>query len=196
MLEQKFELDDKSVRQLMQAMNAMEDDSKKQLSKDMKTKIKPLGNEIARKVPSESPFIGMTRNRYGRVQWEQPKAKVSVTPGKSTRQRGWASVVTLILEHKTALGFAYTENAGPRRKSKRPMTRAYQRRTDSAPRQHANTRQGDALIAKAKKVSTDNFAAGHFAYGNFLRLRPAMIGIAQVAIDAAAKRFSIKVERR
>lgn len=177
-------------------MKELDDNSLNGLRKDLKTRIKPLGNEIAKKVPTESPFSGMSRNYYGRVQWSQPTAKVSVTPGKSTRQRGWASVVTLILEHKTRLGFNYVENAGPRRKSKKPMTRTYQRRQDSAPRQHTNSTQGDALIKKAKSLSADNYAAGHFAYGNFLRLKPVMIILAKDTLKKVEQKFNVKVGRR
>jgi len=193
-----YELDDASVRRLTRLMKEAEESSVAQLRNDLKARILPLGSEVARKVPTESPFIGMTRNRNGRVTWGQPKAKVSVTPGRSTRQKGWASMVTIILENKKNLGFSYTENAGPRRKKPRPNARSYKRGIDGGVREsgHINNGQGDALIRKAKRESKNNFKAGHFAYGNFLKLRPVMIKIAQDSLNRFAKKFDVKLGRR
>lgn len=198
MITNTYELDDKSVRELTGILKEMEDTSVAEVRKDLRTRIVPLAGEIARKVPTESPFVGMAKNKIGRVQWSQPKAKVSVTPGKSTRQKGWASMVTIILEDKKKLGFAYTENAGPRRKKPRPNARSYKRSIDSVAREsgHVNNGQGDALIAKAKRESPFGFAAGHFAYGHFLRSRPVIIQIAQVTLDGFAKKFSVKLGRK
>lgn len=198
MIKNTYELDSASVRRLTRLLKEAEETSVAELRNDLKVRILPLGNEVARKVPTESPFIGMARNRNGRVTWGQPKAKVSVTPGRSTRQKGWASMVTIILENKKQLGFSYTENAGPRRKKPRPMARSYKRGIDSAVREegHLNNGQGDALIRKAKKVSKFNFKAGHFAYGHFLKLRPVMISIAQNSLNQFAKKFSVKLGRR
>ncbi len=190
-----FKLDDDAIRKLNRVMKEADPKSVTALRRDLRTRIQPIGREVAGRVPTESPFKGMRRNLTGRVQWSVPKVRVSFAPGRSVRQRGWAPVVTVVLEDKKKLGFAYTENAGPRRRPKRPETRSYQRQGDSVTRTHANTTQGDALIAKAKRASSFNFKAGHFAYGHFLKRRPLMIQLAQVTLNKVAKEFSVKLER-
>ena len=196
MLITKIDLDAASLNKVLREMRELDQESTAKLRKDFKTKLNPFASTIARTVPSSSPFKGMRANYYGRVQWEQPKGRVSATPGKSTRAKGWAPVVSIIIEHKSALGFAYTENAGTRRKQKRPMSREYQRKTDSKLRRHRNTTQGDALIKKARQVSKFDFKAGHFAYGEFLSRRPAIIGLAQIVLKDVMKSYNKKVGRR
>lgn len=196
MLSTQVELDAASVNKVLKELKELDPKSTAKLRKDFKTRLNPFAGSIASSVPSESPFKGMRRNYYGRVQWEQPKGRVSATPAKSTRAKGWAPIVTIIVEHKSALGFAYTENAGTRRKQKRPMSREYQRKGDSRKRQHKNTTQGDFMIEKARQVSKFNFKAGHFAYGTFLSKRPEIIMLAQFTLEQVMKSYNKKVERR
>lgn len=188
----KVEIDSRQVEELISKMKELDPNSIKALRREMRTRLKPLGNQVANNVPSSSPFIGMDRNYYGKVQWAVPTARISVTPSKSAKRRGWAPLVTLIIENKEKLGFAYTEHAGARRKAKRPMSKKYKRRTDNVERSHRVTSQGDALIDKAKQASKYNYKAGHFAYGKFLSLQPQMIMIAQDVIDGVMKKFNVK----
>jgi len=195
MLEQQIQLDAKALRQTLNELKQLDPDSTKQLRSDFKIRLLPFANAIANQVPTESPFKGMNRNYYGAVQWAQPSGKVSATPGRGTGNRGWANILTIIIENKKALGFAYTENAGTRRKSKKPMSKTYQRHTDSVVRQHRNTTQGDALIQKARQASKNDFKSGHFAYGFFLSQRPMIIAQAQLVLKKVMKRYNKKVER-
>jgi len=181
----------RSVDMLVAGLKELGKDAQADLGKNMRRSVLPLGKIVASQVPTGSPFKGMQRNYYGEVQWQQPTAKLSVTPN---RKRGeWTPLVSLLLTGKPKLGFDYAENAGPRRRAPKSQSKTYQRQTDSVTRSHSVTTQGNFLIKKARQVSKNNFKAGHFAYGNFLKLRPAMITIAVLSLEQTARKWNVKV---
>ena len=190
------EIDSRSVEQLIKNMKELDDKAIRRLRRDLRSALKPLANQIVSKVPTESPFRGMEQNYYGRVQWATPTARVALTPAKSVRKRGWAPLVTMILTHKTKLGFDFAEHAGSRRKPVRPVSNAYKRRIDSEQRRHKVTTQGRYLIKKAREESPWNYKAGHFAYGTFLSLQPKMVLIAQGILEGVMNEFNVKNRRR
>lgn len=185
-------VDKQSVDILVYHLKQLEGNAMNKLRNELKRNMKPLNNQILSNVPIESPFKGMRQNYYGRVQWQHPKATTRFSPYKRGRM-GWSNLVTIELTGVPRLGFDYTENAGARRRKPRPVSKQYQRRTDSVPRSHSVTTQGDELIAKARSISKYNFKAGHFAYGKFLSLRPQMITIALTALNKTASQFNAKV---
>ena len=186
------EIDSRSVEELIKNMKELDPKAITALRRDMRTALKPLTNRVVSKVPSESPFKGMNQNYYGRVQWASPSGRVAVTPAKSTRKRGWAPLVTMILTNKTKLGFDYAEHAGSRRKTVRPVSKKYKRRIDSVERSHKVTTQGRYLIKKAREESPWNYKAGHFAYGTFLSLQPQMVILAQGVIERVMTKFNVE----
>ncbi len=196
MIRTTVEIDAASLKKMIRIMKEADPESVARMRADFRTRIGPVARVVANQVPSESPFVGMQRNISGRVQWGKPSARVSVAPSKKTNRLGFSSIVTVVLENKKKLGFSYVENAGTRRRPKKPMAREYTRAGDSKVTRRANTTQGDALILKAKRESSFNFKAGHFAYGHFLRLRPAMLKMAQKSMDKLGKKFSVKLGRR
>jgi hypothetical protein len=178
------------IDKLVNGLKELGKSARADLGKNMKRSIMPLANQIAGKVTPESPFKGMRRNYYGEVQWAKPKASVATTP---SRGRGvWTPLVTIALTATPKLGFDYTENAGSRKRAPKPVSKTYQRRTDSRSRSHTNTTQGENLIRKAREVSPFNFKAGHFAYGYFLQLKPQLQQIAIKSLETTADKFNIR----
>lgn len=186
-----IQLDAKSLNRLLDAMKELDAKSLAAMRKQFRTKLGDEAGQIKRNVPTESPFRGMRQNYYGRVQWQQPKTRVAVTPGSSTRRREWAPVVTIIATGDPKLGFDYTELAGVRRRPPRPRSKPYRNR----PQGHAVTTQGEELIKKAREVSKYDYKAGHFAYGKFLELRPQMLIKTEEVLEDVAKEFNTKVKR-
>lgn len=191
-----MEIDSRSVEELISNMKELSPKAITQLRRDMRTALMPIANQVVNQVPTESPFKGMNRNLYGRVQWAPPKGRIAVTPAKSAKRRGWAPLVTLILTNKERLGFDYSEHAGSRRKPVRPVSKKYKRKIDNVERSHAVTTQGRHLIEKAREESPWNYKAGHFAYGKFLSLQPQMVVIAGAIIDKVMLEFNVKNRRR
>lgn len=191
-----LEIDSRQVEELIKNMKDLDPKSVTALRRKLRTALMPIANQVVNNVPRSSPFVGMERNLYGRVQWGAPKGRIAVTPGKSARQRGWAPLVTLILTNKERLGFDYAEHAGSRRMPERPISKKYKRRIDYKERQHKVTTQGRHLIKKAREESPWNYKAGHFAYGKFLSLRPQMILVSQIIIDDVMEEFNVKNRRR
>jgi len=191
-LQTEIRLDAKSLAKLTDAMKELDANSLTAMRKQFRSKLKQEAAQIKQSEPTESPFRGMRQNYYGLVQWVQPKTRVAVTPGSSTRRREWAPVVTIIATGGPKnLGFDYTELAGVRRRPPRARSKPYARR----PNGHANTTQGEALIRKAREVSKYDYKAGHFAYGKFLELRPQMLIKTEQVLEDVAKEFNKKVKR-
>ncbi len=194
MIDYTTSLDAASVKRLTTALKEAEDIAIADLRRELKGSMKPFASQIQARIPTSSPFKGMERNYYGRVQWAQPSVKVSFTPGKKAIGDR-ALLLTLIAEHKTKLGFNYTEVAGVRKRAANKRSRTYHRKGDANPRSHAVTEQGNILIEKARSVSKFSFKAGHFAYGEFLKLRPQMVILATVILEGTAKKLSVKLEK-
>jgi hypothetical protein len=193
MLEIKKSVDEASVRKLIAEMKELEPTAIADLRRELKSKMKPFASQIQAQVPTSSPFKGMERNYYGRIQWAAPKVTISFTPGKRSRLEE-IPLLTLIATNAAKLGFDYTETAGVRKRKPASVSRQYHRKGDSAPRRHKVTTQGDELIKKARSESKWNYKAGHFAYGKFLSLRPAMLVLVSVTLEATAKKFNVKMK--
>jgi len=194
MIDYTASIDSASVKRLTEALKEAEGMAIADLRRELKGSMKPFASQIQSRIPTSSPFKGMERNYYGRVQWAQPTVKVSFTPGKKAIGAR-ALLLTLVAEHKTKLGFNYTEVAGVRKRAPAKTSKTYHRKGDSNPRSHSVTTQGEILIDKARKVSKFGYKAGHFAYGEFLKLKPQMVILATVILEGTAKKLSVKLEK-
>jgi len=130
------EVDAQGIRDTVRILRSIDRTLVNDMSKKMRTEIKPIGNEISNEVNSVGPPL--SKFAYpSRTMWEPVKSRVSVRPGKT--KRGWGDLVAIEIfsggggkgKGKEAAGYAITELAGWKSSGSTPQGQAMIRNLNS-----------------------------------------------------------------
>lgn len=169
---------------LTRAINAlalMDKQVKKQFVKDMRTELRGSMNAVKASVPKVSPFAGggpldgMTH--AGRTRWSPVRMRLNVNPKPRRKGAGFVGVVGWAMTGSPGgLGFDYAELAGVRRRPPRPVTKPFSRATKNGRTVEYSrvNNAGDTFIRNVRSRSKGRGRAGHFAYAEFLKQKPAI----------------------
>lgn len=186
-----------NVQAVIKDLKELDSGSVRELRASLRTNLGGVVSAIQASVPKTAPMKGMERGRNrGATKWRGiNKPKVSFYPGRS-KIGGNNLVVITVTGGKRGLGFDYAELAGVRSRPPKEMSKTYTRRTRgggvSREMSHRVNGQGDIMIRKLQSVKPISGKAGRYAYDAFLKMRPAVIAIAEKTLDQYAARVNRK----
>lgn len=147
------EVDAQGIRDTVRILRSIDRSLVNDMSKKMRTEIKPVGNEISNEVNSVGPPL--SKFAYpSRTMWEPVKSRVSVRPGKTLR--GWGDLVAIEIfsgssakgKGKEAPGYAIADLAGWKSSGNTPQGRAMIRNLNN---KHASWPKGGRIVYKIFK---------------------------------------------
>lgn len=147
------EVDAKGIRDTVRILRSIDKTLVSDMSKKMKSEIKPVGNEISNEVNSVGPPLsGFMYPSY--KMWEPVKDRVSVTPGK--KRKGWGDLVSIEIfsgsggkgKGKESAGYAIAELAGWKSSGNTPQGRALIRNLNN---RYAGWPKGGRIVYKIFK---------------------------------------------
>ena len=123
------EIDAEELRKAVKVLRTIDKTIVQDLSKGLKTEIKPVGEMVAREVNDRgAPLSGF--NYPARTMWQPVKSKVSVTPGRSRSKGGMKTVAAIDItsgggkgKGVEAPGYAIVEIAGHKSQGHTPQGR-------------------------------------------------------------------------
>ena len=151
------------LRQVLRVLKKINPTVNKDLSKNLKTRLAPLAEQIASSTPQEPPLSGFA-NR-GPTGYKAPKGKISFTPGRSKRNA--TNLLSIRIDAGKQRGFYIAELAGSR----------------SA----GLTNSGRALIEQLNNRSVMKGKGGRYAYKQFRFLRPDIVRIATEVVNRSMR---------
>lgn len=130
------EVDAQGIKETVRILRGVDKTIVLEMSRKMKSEIKPVGNSISNEVNSFGPPL----SNFGypaRTMWEPVKSRVSVRPGKA--KRGWGDLVSIEIfsggggkgKGVQAAGYAITELAGWKSSGNTPQGQAMIRNLNS-----------------------------------------------------------------
>lgn len=158
------QVDAEGIRDAVKELKALDANLLKELRKDLRTKISPLGKQIADDVGIEPPLSGFGRqSSFG---WGKVRTTVSFTPGRS-RKTGNHLVSIRVVPPKGTRGLYVAERAGAK---------------------GGKNNRGAAMIRNLNEKRQMEGKGGRFAYAKFRLLRPDALRIATIIVnDTLAK---------
>lgn len=147
-------VDAQGIKETVRILRSIDKTIVLEMSRKMKSEIKPVGNMISSEVNS----FGAPLSQFGypsRTMWEPVKSRVSVRPGKT--KSGWGELVAVEIfsgssgkgKGKEAAGYAITELAGWKSAGKTPQGQAMIRNLNS---RFGGWPKGGRIIYKAFKA--------------------------------------------
>lgn len=153
-------------------LNKVLTDAEKQYVKDLRSKARaemaPIASKVRSQIPTVAPIKGMEHN--GRTQWALPKVSVYTNP-KARAKRGRNTVGLIGFRANPpsgAVGFAYGELAGIRRKPPRPYSKGWNS-TQIGFHSYRVNGQGEAMIQRLEKIAV---RPGRFFYRHVRKYLP------------------------
>jgi hypothetical protein len=160
-------LDPAELKRVMRILRELDPEIGKDLSREMKSKIKPVADQVVSAIPIEPPLSGMRNN--GPLAWSRTTGSVSFAPGKRDA-RGVVAVKIKPVGGRR--GFFMAELAGSR--------------------SQGVTGAGRNLVSVLNERQPMKGRGGRFAYAQFRMLRPDVV---KIAITILNKTFA-EAERR
>jgi hypothetical protein len=168
------------IPKLNKILTQAEQDFIKDLRAKAKTQMLPIASKVRSQIPTVAPIKGMDHN--GRTQWAVPKVTVYSNP--RTRAKRGRNVAPIMGFRATspsrAVGFAYGELAGIRRKAPKPVSKGWYTTTVGGYHSYRVNGQGEAMIQRLEKIQA---RPGRFFYRHVRKylpeLRQRMLGIVE-----------------
>jgi hypothetical protein len=151
-------LDPVQVKRVMRILRELDPQIVKDMRTELKSKIKPVADQVAAAVPIEPPLSGMRNN--GPLSWSSVRPAVGFTPSK---KQGNSIVAIRVNPQKGKRGLYLAELAGSRSKG--------------------FTDAGRNLISVLNERRPMKGRGGRFAYAQFRMLRPDVIKIATTILN-------------
>jgi len=148
-------LDGEQVRKALKALKAIDENSVKDLRRELRSQLSPIAKQVADAVPKAPPLSGFAN--AGATAWSTVTGKTSFTPGKSRKTGN--SLVSIRVQPKAARGIYIAELAGSR--------------------SSGYTVAGQNLIAVLNSRAPMKGRGGRFIYSKFRMLRPDVLRIAE-----------------
>lgn len=175
-------------------LNKVLTDAEKQFIKDLRAKAKaemmPIASKVRSQIPAVAPISGMLHN--GRTQWAVPKVTVYSNPKKrAKRGRNVAPIIGFrATAPSRAVGFAYGELAGIRRKPPKPVSKGWNSTTVGGYHSYRVNGQGEAMIQRLERIRVK---PGRFFYRHIAKalpeLRRRMAGIVEDTVKDLNKKL-------
>ena len=154
------------LKDTVATLRKMDNETQKQLRKDLRSTIKPVAQAIANDVPQTPPLSGMNHN--GVTRWTGvPKVGVQFRTGGGKKRGILAIRFTGGTRGTGGIGFDYAELAGS---SRRPGV------------QHAINGQGKAFNRGIRNAKQIRGRGGYFAYDSAVKNYPMIEGLGRRAI--------------
>jgi hypothetical protein len=152
------EINQAELKRVMRVLRELDPQIVKDLRTELKSKIKPVADQVAAAVPIEAPLSGMRNN--GPLAWTGVRATVGFTPSK---KQGSSIVSVRINPLQGKRGLYLAELAGSR--------------------SSGVTDAGRNLIAVLNERKPMKGRGGRFAYAQFRMQRPDVVRIATTILN-------------
>ena len=164
------EIDQADLKRVVRILNGLDEQIVKDLRVEMKSKIKPVANQVVAAVPIEAPLSGMRNN--GPLSWSKVRGSVSFTPSKKAGSSIVAVRITALQQRR---GFYMAELAGSR--------------------SSGLTDAGRNLIAVLNERQPMKGKGGRYAYNKFRELRPDVVRVAEQVLNDTFKTAERRLKR-
>ena len=156
------------IPKLNKILTQAEKDYIKDLKKQARAEMAPIASKVRSQIPTVAPIKGMLHD--GRTQWAVPKVSVYTNPkARAKRGRNTVGIVGFrATAPSSAVGFAYGELAGIRRKPPKPFSKGW---NSTSPGYHTYrvNGQGEAMIQRLEKIAVK---PGRFFYRHIRKYLP------------------------
>ena len=168
------------LKDTVATLRKMDNETQKQLRKDLRSTIKPVAQAIANDVPQTPPLSGMNHN--GVTRWTGvPKVGVQFRTGGGKKRGILAIRFTGGTRGTGGIGFDYAELAGSSRRPGARFSKVYDR-AGSPGVQHAINGQGKAFNRGIRNAKQIRGRGGYFAYDSAVKNYPMIEGLGRRAI--------------
>lgn len=168
------------LKDTVATLRKMDNETQKQLRKDLRSTIKPVAQAIANDVPQTPPLSGMNHN--GVTRWTGvPKVGVQFRTGGGRTRAILSMRFTGGTRGTGGIGFDYAELAGSSRRPGARFSKVYDR-AGSPGIQHAINGQGKAFNRGIRNAKQIRGRGGYFAYDSAVKNYPMIEGLGRRAI--------------
>lgn len=181
------------ISKAMRELRSIDQGMAKQLRRDIKSVMKPYGDELAGELPSSPPLSGMAHK--GRSRYNGARASVRFAPGRfNASERQFKPLISISLTGRgTSVGFDIAEMAGSAGlRNSVSRTRSFTRGGVEMTRRHSRS-QGKKFVKALQNQAPFKFKGGRFLYGEFLKRRKPIQKDAVKILNSFAKSFNRRV---